>query len=138
MANYIQEEYLLFGRALAMLMYKTASDGKYVKKSFQPEVWRASRGSSRALVHPAAALQGKYSDSYCRVPPSKLPIGQRQLTSESQQQRTPTMPSLLRIADSSIHSTPNKQSSTITTEIEKLSNSYRKHYPCISTYETSA
>jgi len=39
------------------------------------------------------------------------------------------MPSLLGIADSSIHSTPNKQSSTITTEIEKLSNSHRKHYP---------
>jgi hypothetical protein len=32
-ANYIQEEYLLFGCVLAMLMYKTASDGKYVRKS---------------------------------------------------------------------------------------------------------
>jgi hypothetical protein len=32
-ANYIQEEYLLLGCDLAMLMYKTASDGKYVKKS---------------------------------------------------------------------------------------------------------
>src|SRR4051794_22280627 len=101
-----------------MLMYKTASDGKYVKKSFQPEVWRASRGTQRALVYPAAVLQGKYSDSHCRVPSSKLPIGQRHLLANHSNKGHQPCRALLRIADSSIHSTPNKQSSTITTEIE--------------------
>ena len=33
MASYVHEEYLFCGCALAMLMFKSVSDGKYVKKS---------------------------------------------------------------------------------------------------------
>ena len=43
-----------------------------------PEVWRALRGARELWIEQVrpAAPWGEYSDSYCRVPPSKLSIGQ--------------------------------------------------------------
>jgi hypothetical protein len=111
-----------------------------------PEVWRALRGARELWieqVRPAAALPRVNTQiAIVACPHLSFPLGK---TSISESQRitankgTPTTPSFA----GDCRFVPQQQPQIKTLQYHhyrdrKLSNSHRKLYPCISTYETSA